>query len=723
MAVSEETIDKLVAKLNKRTKKANEYFLKKIGEELKKIKKLSPSEAHKLVKILKYGGNYQDIVRELNNISGIPKKEIEIIFDNYAKIDQNFYKNFYEYRNKEFIPFEKNLALRRQTRALAEIVGDEFKNFTRARALGYSFRDAKGNIKFHGLKETYERLLDEAVINLDQGKESFNSAMSKILEEIGGSGLRTLDYNGRAIRLDSMIDMHLRSSLNNLHNENEKIIAKEIDADGIEISVHEMPAPDHTDAQGRQFSNVKPSKDELSEWEKLQEGLKATTYQGDKIQITHSKTGTYRPISEFNCLHYVFSIVLGVQNPQYSDKELQEIKERNQKGFEFDGKHYTLYEGSQLQRTIERKIREQEDINTLAKESGDLDLELKSANKRRKLLQKYKRLSDVSGLDMRTERLSSRSYPVKEIKEPVELEEEVIEEPKVVLNDVKDVKFAKTSKIFKKSRDILDLTNNENINFYNATDKLKIDISERKNLKSCRYSRWDKTVYTRGVDAKDIEPDAILWHELGHALDNNSLDATYLSNSTEIRTAMYNYYQDNKKIPESVVNYFKSFRELSDKEFEEENNFEDYFKNFVEIRKNEGANEYRIKYIQEMKEKNDDDYKNYVKNYYSLDKTEHYRKKQKTDIEYAQMGHLSDMFSSISYGEYNKDFCFNYGYHSKKYFNDYPYHPSTELFANFVSLKMTGSKKNLEFFKKECPEIYKLLEELFKKIGDDLGAK
>ena len=407
MAISEKTLDKLVNQLTRNVNKANEYFLKSIGEMLKQIKELSPKEAHQLVQMLKYGGNYNDILRELSNLSGIPRKEIEKVFYNYAKIDQNFYKNFYEYRNKPFIPFDENLALKRQTRALAEITNSTLKNFTRSRALGYSFRDTKGNVIFQGLKQTYERVLDEALLNISQGKEGFDSSMSRILNEIGQSGLRTLDYeSGRSYRLDSMVEMHLRSALNNLHNENQKIIAKDIGANGVEISVHEMPAPDHEEVQGRQFTN--------KEYKKLQQGKIATTYEGEnegeKIQITHSRKGTYRPISEYNCYHYVFTIVLGVNKPQYSKEQLQQIRDRNNEGFELDGKHYTMYQGTQMQRLIERKVREQQDINTLAKASDNFDLEIKSQKNINKLLNTYNKINKATGLRPNTKKLYSEGY-------------------------------------------------------------------------------------------------------------------------------------------------------------------------------------------------------------------------------------------------------------------------------------------------------------------------
>ena len=413
MAVSEKTINKLVDHLTKNTYKANEYFLNTIGEMIKQIRELSPSDAHKLVQMLKYGGKYQDIVRELSNISGIPKRDIEKIFSNYAKIDQNFYEKFYKYRNIKFTPFDENLALRRQTMALANITNGTLKNFTRQRALGYSFRDVKGNVTFHGLKETYERVLDEAVLNISQGKEAFDSAMSRILKEIGGSGLRTLDYeSGRSYRLDSAIEMHLRSALNNLHNENQKIIADEIDADGVEISVHMNPAPDHEEAQGRQFKTNEYDKNgklvKEGEWEKLQKGEDATDYTGKTISLVKGKT--YRPISEYNCYHYVFSIVLGVSKPQYSNEQLQKIRDDNNKGFEYDGVHYTNYQGTQLQRLIERKIREQQDIHMLAKASNNIDLANESQMKITELLNTYNKVNKASGLQPNTSKLYSYGY-------------------------------------------------------------------------------------------------------------------------------------------------------------------------------------------------------------------------------------------------------------------------------------------------------------------------
>ena len=57
-----------------------------------------------------------------------------------------------------------------------------------------------------------------------------------------------------------------------------------------------------------------------------------------------------------------------------------------------------MYQGTQLQRLIERRIREQKDVQILAKSSGDKELTLQAQTKITQLTTKYKQLCNVSGL-------------------------------------------------------------------------------------------------------------------------------------------------------------------------------------------------------------------------------------------------------------------------------------------------------------------------------------
>ena len=401
--MNEETIELLVARLVNRINKANEFFLTKIGESVKKIRELTPTQAQQLIQMLKYGGNYEEIVNEILRLTNLNIQDIDAIFNEMAKKDYAFAEQFYKYRGVEYVPYIENKALLRQVSALASITKQEMFNYARATNLGYSIRDLQGNIKFVGLKETYDRILDTAVLNVGTGVDTFDNAMSKIMKEVGGSGLKTVDYaSGRSIRLDSAARMHLKGALRTLHNEVQKQVGEEFDFDGYEISVHSNPAVDHEKIQGRQFS--------IEEYEKLNNGLEAKDYKGNTYTLDHDHKNGFRPISTMNCYHYVFSIVLGVNKPEYSEEQLQKIIDDNDKGAIIDGKHYTNYEITQLQRSFERKIRKQKDIQILAKASGNKELVKESQDRITQLTNKYKEISKISGLPTRMDRLKVAKY-------------------------------------------------------------------------------------------------------------------------------------------------------------------------------------------------------------------------------------------------------------------------------------------------------------------------
>lgn len=400
--ISEKQIDLLVERFVNRIEQANSYYLQKLGESVKKIRTLTPTQAQQLVQILKYNGDYEEIVARISKLTNLDIKEIDELFSEFAKKDQLFYEKFYKYKDIPFVKYAENEALKRQTQALANITKQEMYNFARSNALGYSIRDLQGRVQFIGLRETYERVLDEAVINVGQGIDTFDNAMSRIMKEIGGSGLKTLDYNGRSIRLDSMVRQHLKGALRELHNENQRLIGEEIDFDGYEISTHLNPAVDHEKVQGRQFS--------IEEYEKLNNGLEAKDYTGKTFTLDHDHKNGFRPISTMNCYHYVFSIVLGVSKPEYSEEQLQQIIDDNNKGFELDGEHYTNYEGTQLLRKIELELRKSKDMQIMGRASGNKQIVEEAQTRITQLTNKYRDVLKASGLKSKLERARVQNY-------------------------------------------------------------------------------------------------------------------------------------------------------------------------------------------------------------------------------------------------------------------------------------------------------------------------
>ena len=399
--LNQEVEEKLVDYLINRIEDTNSNILKKIGQTIKYMSTLTPSQAYQLGQLLKYGGTYEEIAKELAKVSGKNVQDIYKIFEEVAKDNKEFAKQFYKYRNIDFIPYNKDIALQNQVNSIARLTADTYLNIANTRGIGFLFTNQDGQMYFKDIQQAYYEIIDRGILAISQGKETFQTEMRRIIKDVGGNGV-VIYESGRTRRLDSAARMNLLDGIRQVSNETTKRFGEEYGADGVEISVHANPAPDHADVQGRQFSK--------EEYQKLEDGEVAKDYNGINRQLEHSKSGSYRHISEYNCYHKIFNIVLGVSKPEYTEKQLKEIQENNLKGFDFEGKHYTMYQGTQLQRKIETEIRKSKDTQILARASGAKELVEESQNKIRLLTNKYNDLCKASGLLPKKQRMSVSGY-------------------------------------------------------------------------------------------------------------------------------------------------------------------------------------------------------------------------------------------------------------------------------------------------------------------------
>lgn len=188
--IDERLIDIVIERLIQRVQDTNTYILQDIGKSIKQLRDITPSKRQQLIQILKYGDNYQDIINKISKMANLNIKDVEDIFLEVSKQNYEFAKQFYKARNITPVPFQENQKLINQARAIASVIQNDLYSFTRENVLGYSIRDLNGNIQFYGLRDTYNRVIEEALVNISQGKETFNDSMARIMKDIGGSGLK-----------------------------------------------------------------------------------------------------------------------------------------------------------------------------------------------------------------------------------------------------------------------------------------------------------------------------------------------------------------------------------------------------------------------------------------------------------------------------------------------------------------------------------------------------
>ena len=381
--LSEETLERLSERLVNRIEELNTFMIKKIGNQLYDIENLTPSQLREIFQSIKYGNDLDEIINKIAEITDKNVEDIYIIFEEVAKTTQNYAKQFYEYKKIKFIPYRQNKELQNQVKALAKITANEYLNISKTMA--YMKYNELGEKEFTPISKIYQEITDKAILNISQGRESYNTVIKQTMKELTSKGLRRVDYaNGYSRRMDSSVRMNIMDGVRRLNIELQEQFGKEFGADGVEISHHKNPAPDHEDTvDGKQFSK--------EEFEKVNNSLE-------------------RHVGELNCYHFVYPIVLGVSEPIYSEEQLEIDKESNKKGFEFEENHYTNYEGTQLQRKIETKIRQYKDRQIGAKAINDMNEVYHCQEKIGQLTQKYNELSKISGLPTKINRLRVEGY-------------------------------------------------------------------------------------------------------------------------------------------------------------------------------------------------------------------------------------------------------------------------------------------------------------------------
>ena len=382
-------------RLYQRVYKTQERILKEIGETLREIKQLRPSELHRIKQLLKYGAKKDEILKVIADSMDMTLYDTAQYLDEYAKRDYNFAKVYYDASGVPFVSYENNTFLKtRIDGIIKQVAGEEFDLLS---STGLTYIDRYGNQVTKPIAEAYTEIVDKAVDEITMGLETFESATAKQLRVLARNGLQSIEYeSGRHRRLDSALRMNINDYVNQIAIEQQRIMGEQFGADGWEISVHEYPAEDHEELQGKQFS--------IEEYNKLNNGEEAKAYDKTIIKADEHR----RAIGMYNCRHIAYSIVLGVDNPRYTNEELKEIRDRNDKGFILDGKRYSIYEGTQMQRQMETNIRRVGDEITINKAYGDKERVQFLEGVRKQMINEYNTFNKATGLKPYYERL--RTY-------------------------------------------------------------------------------------------------------------------------------------------------------------------------------------------------------------------------------------------------------------------------------------------------------------------------
>ena len=383
-----EQLEEYAQKIYDRYEYFNEYTLETIGRRIKETGRLSAYDQQALKNIADISGDMEAITKELARITEMNIKDIEDVYTQVVKDGQNTYnKPLYDFKGMRQIPLAENDYLQKIVNSWAVRTEGKMINLSRTKALCFDSYDAFGNVTGSvPLAGAYEQAMSEAVQAVSSGTVDFNTAMRKTVERMGGSGVRVNYGNGVTRNLSSAIRQNVLWGAKKTAQDYESYVGEELGLDGFEVDAHAGCRPSHLFMQGQIYS-----------------------YKGDKtVNGVTYKDGTraLEAMTDYGCLHFKISVLLGVSESRYSARELARIERESTELIKYNGRQKTLYEWKQTQRTLERGVKKAVRQSNMLEAAGNRTAAKQYADKAKQFRRAYDDMcAGVPGLEPRLERM------------------------------------------------------------------------------------------------------------------------------------------------------------------------------------------------------------------------------------------------------------------------------------------------------------------------------
>ena len=359
-------------------------LLEEICSRLKAADELNEVTVQDIRALRFHGIDLKEIEKAIRETSGISKTKLDKLLGDVVARNQQYYTGLIDLAHitqpEALVDAAEVAAIRTQTL-------DTFRNLTAS----MGFLVDAGRTMLPPAK-AYQWALDSAALQVQSGAINYNQAIKTAVKELADSGLKVVDYeSGHRDHVDVAVRRAVMTGVSQICAKYTEQSAEYLDTPYFEVSAHvgarDKPGPSpwssHKDWQGRVYSvragDIYPSIYDVC-------GL-----------------GTVDGLEGANCRHRRFPWVEGVSERTYTDEQLEHIDDGH--GCTFDGKNYTAYEATQMQRRIERTVRKLKREKAAYKAAGLHEDEAAVNIRLRRLNAKYRAFSAEAGLPEQPERM------------------------------------------------------------------------------------------------------------------------------------------------------------------------------------------------------------------------------------------------------------------------------------------------------------------------------
>lgn len=327
------------------------------------------------------GVDLKSIEKAISKTTGISKQKLNSLLNDVVERNQKYYAEVIDLAH---VTQPETLVDAATVDAIKQQTSDTFRNLTAS--MGFLV----GNTMLKPAR-AYQWALDNAEMQIQSGAISYNQAIANAVRRLAENGIKVVDYeSGHRDSIDVAARRAVMTGVNQICAKYTEQAAEYLDTPYFEVSAHagardipgKSPWSSHKAWQGRVYStrsnDIYPSIYDVC-------GL-----------------GAVDGLEGANCRHWRNVWVEGVSERTYTDEQLDHIDD--DLGCTFDGKEYTAYEATQMQRRVERQIIKQKRFVTAYKASGQMDEYHAAKAKLTRLNSKYKAFSEAAKLPLQWER-------------------------------------------------------------------------------------------------------------------------------------------------------------------------------------------------------------------------------------------------------------------------------------------------------------------------------
>ena len=303
-----------------------EQILQDVARRIGKMDKVTAAANWQLWRYQQTEALRNDVVKLLAKYSGKSETAIRKLLLQAATEAMEREDAIYYHYDMEPTPFEESAALNNLLDAGARQTCGTWQNITVTTA--------------NTVTGAFERTLDAAWLKVSTGAFDYKTAVKQAVDSLADEMPMVTYPSGHK---DSIEVAARRAVLTGVNQTTGKLQVARADEMGVaffETTAHGGARPSHAEWQGRRFHRGG-----------------AVDYKGRHYPDFEAATGygTGAGLCGWNCRHTFFAVFPELGDPpQWTQEQLQELNARN---IEYNGKKYTAYEISQMQRARERNVR------------------------------------------------------------------------------------------------------------------------------------------------------------------------------------------------------------------------------------------------------------------------------------------------------------------------------------------------------------------------------